>query len=210
VPAGSNGGYALRLPIADSPGDVVKWRISTGYGTPASGSVTIQPVFPPTVAGPTRTVWRKPHVLRGSAVPGDRVTIWTAPAGSTSFTVRGTTRAAADASWTFDVIFGRDTSWRVTSPSGESATGTTLVVPSIHAPDSVHPGALAVVHGVATPGKELILYRRLDGATTWTPTRTLTVPTDGRWTVDRHPHRTGDFRAAAGGHASRVVTVVVE
>jgi hypothetical protein len=210
VTAGSDGKYAARLPIADAPGDAVKWRISTGHGTPATGSVTIQPVFAPTVAGPTRSGWRKPHYLRGSAVPGDVVTIWTAPAGSTRFVARGAVRAAADASWTFRFVFRHDTVWRVTSPSGTSATGSTVVVPSIHAPGSVASRHLAVVHGRAIPGEHVTLYRRLAGATVWKVMTRMTVPAGGRWTVSLHPRHTAAYRATSHRQTSRVVSVVVE
>jgi hypothetical protein len=119
-------------------------------------------------------------------------------------------RAASDSTWSFPLRFGRDTQWRVTSKSGKSATGRTVVVPTIHAPASVAKHAAAVVHGRAIPGKSLTLQRRTPGSATWAVAKTLTVPSDGRWSVSRHPRQAVEFRVVSHGQTSRVVSVAVE
>jgi hypothetical protein len=207
------GRYAISLPLADAAGKQTRWRVVTGYGPAVSGSVAIQPVFPPTVTGPRRSAWHSRHTLTGTAVPGDRVTVWTAPAGTASgssrWVNRGTVTAGSDDTWTLRLRFTRDTAWRVTSPSGTSAIGTTFVVPTISAPAHVVSRALAVISGRAMPGRMLTLYRQASGATTWAVDATVTVAPDGTWSVRRHPHKSASFRAVSHGQTSRTVSVTV-
>jgi hypothetical protein len=210
APSRSSGRYSVTLPLADSPGQQTDWRIVTGYGPVVSGTVAIQPVFPPTVTGPTRSTWRARKTLTGTAVPGDVVTVWTAPAGSSRWVQRGTVTAGADDTWSFPLRFSRDTAWRVSSASGTSQSGTTVVVPSISAPARVVAHALAVIAGRAIPGQSLTLYRQLSGTTTWTVDATVTVAADGTWSVRRHPRRSVSYRAISHGQTSRAVSVAVE
>jgi hypothetical protein len=175
-----------------------------------TGDVAIQPVFAPTVTAPARVGWKAAHSFTGTAVPGDIVRIWTAPAGSTSWRSLGTARAAADASWSFPIRFTRDTAWRVTSPSGTSATGTSVVVPTIHAPASAAPHALVVVHGLGIPGSRLTLYRRATATSPWTSSGTVVIAANGTWTVNRHPRHPVSFRAVSHGQTSRTVSVSVQ
>src|SRR5206468_12360729 len=97
VPARSNGRYRVKLPLATSAGQQTAWRVMTGYGPAVSGAVAIQPVFAPTVTGPRRSAWHVQHDLTGTAVPGDVVTIWTAPAGATATSSRWVSRATVPA-----------------------------------------------------------------------------------------------------------------
>jgi hypothetical protein len=210
----TSGHYSVTLPLADSPGQQTHWRIITGYGPAVSGTVAIQPVFPPTVTGPRRTAWHAHKTLTGTAVPGDVVTVWTAPAGtpagSPGWVQRGTVTAAADDTWSFPLRFSRDTAWRATSTSGTSEIGSTVVVPTVSAPAHVVAGALAVVAGRAVPGQSLTLYRQLSGTTTWAVDATVTVAADGTWSVRRHPRRSVSYRAVSNGQTSRTVSVTVE
>jgi len=100
--------------------------------------------------------------------------------------------------------------WRVTSPSGMSTVGNTVVVPTIKAPAHVVSGALAVIGGRATPGQRLTLYRRTSDAATWAVAVRLTVANDGTWSVRRHPRHSFSYQAVANGQHSRTVSVTVE
>jgi len=209
-----DGRYRVKLPLADSPGEQTRWRIRTGYGPRVAGSVAIEPVFAPTVTGPRRSAWHARHALSGTAVPGDVVTVWTAPAGtpigSAGWVRRGSATAAADDTWSFRLRFARDTAWRVTSASGASAVGSTVVVPTISAPAHVVSRALAVIGGRAIPGQTVTLYRRVEGSATWAVSATRTVAADGAWSVRRHPSRSAAYRAESHGQTSRTVTVAVD
>jgi hypothetical protein len=194
VTASTTGRFRARLPLANAAGQATQWKAGTRFATPVTGTVR--------------------QTLTGTAVPGDTVTIWTAAPGTApdgaGWVQRGTATAAGDASWSSSLRFTRDASWRVTSPSGSSTVGTTIVVPTIHAPSHVVARAAVDVHGRAIPGVALTLYRRVAPATTWTVVKTVTVPTDGRWSVRKHPRRSTAFKAVAAGHFSRVVSVTVE
>jgi hypothetical protein len=205
--AGTDGHFAMRLPIPDSAGSTLSWRISTGYSAAVTGAVSILATFPPTVTGPATAHWNTSHLLTGTAVPGDLVTIWTRPLGTSTWAQAGSTKAASSKQWSFALTFTRDVQWRVTSRSGTSTAGRTVITPSIHAPSSVPAGTLAVVHGTAVPGSSLTLYRAAVGSTSWTVVKTVTVGADGRWSVSRHPTISARFRATSLGHTSRSVTV---
>jgi hypothetical protein len=207
--AAGSGAFTISLRLPDSAGSTQQWRVSTGYGKAVTGSVAVQPVFPPTVSGPTYAGRGVTHFLHGTAVPGDVVTVWTAPAGTTTWTRLGRVRAAADDSWSLAAAFTVDTTWRATSPSGTSASGSTWIVPTIRAPSSVAAGSVAVVHGTALPGQSLTLSRRAAGSSAWLPVRTLTVAADGTWRVRCHPAGTMSYRATSHGQQSRVATVRV-
>jgi hypothetical protein len=208
------GRYALALPLANNPGQQTRWRILTGYGPAVSGTVTIQPVFPPTVTGPRKAAWHARRTLTGTAVPGDVVTVWTAPAGtrpgSSKWVKRGTVTAAADDTWAMALRFRKDTAWRVTSASGASAVGSTVIVPTISAPAHVVSRALAVIGGRAIPGQALTLYRQVSGSATWAPSATVTVADDGTWSVRRHPRTSASYRAVSHRQTSRTILVSVD
>ena len=214
VTARSNGRFSIKVPLANSPGQQTGWRVTTGYGPTVSGAVDIQPVFAPTVTGPRRAAWHTRRTLTGTAVPGDVVTIWAAPAGtpatSTRWAKAGTATAAADDTWSFTLRINRDTAWRVTSPSGTSAVGTTVVVPTIHAPAHVVARALAVISGRAIPGQAVTLYHRISGSTVWAADATLKAAADGTWSVRRHPRSARDYRAVSHGQTSRTISLTVD
>ena len=214
VVADPDGSFRVRLPLANAAGQSTQWKVTNGYAAADSGAVTIRPLFAPTATGPARSAWHGVHALSGIAVPGDTVTVWTAPpgtpGGSTRWVARGTATASSDKSWSLSLRFTKDTSWRVTSPSGASAIGTTIVVPTIYAPARAVARSAVDVHGRAIPGRQLTLYRRVAGSTDWSVVKTLTVPADGRWSVRLHPRRSLDLRAVSGGHGSRTITVAVE
>src|SRR5205085_5850680 len=106
-----------------------------------------------------RTRWHAARTLTGTAVPGDRVAVWAAPAGSTAFAVVARTRAAADATWSAPVRFTRDTDWQVRSATGRSAVTRTVVAPSIVAPSTATARERVTIGGRAVPRTALTLSR---------------------------------------------------
>jgi hypothetical protein len=205
--AGSDGAFHVWLPIPDAAGKTLDWRITTGYGPAAAGTLSILATFPPTASGPATAHWNTTHNLTGTAVPGDLVTVWTRPVGKTSWVQAGSTRTSSSKQWTFPLTFTRDIEWQATTKSGTSTTGRTVITPSIYAPSSVPAGTKAVVHGWAIPGSSLTLYRSAPGSTVWTAVKTVTVAADGRWSINRYPHTAMRFRATSRGHTSRTITV---
>jgi hypothetical protein len=205
--AATDGRFALRLPVPDAAGSTLSWRITTGYSSAVTGTLSILATFAPTVSGPATVYWNTTHALSGIAVPGDIVTVWTQRVGTTSWVQAGSTRAASTKAWSFPLTFTHDVRWRVTAPSGTSTTGGTVIRPSIYGPSSVPAGTLAVVHGTAVPGSSLTLYRSPVGGTTWTAVATMTVASNGSWSSSRHPRTATRFRAVSQGHTSRTITI---
>ncbi|HET6817168.1 MAG TPA: N-acetylmuramoyl-L-alanine amidase [Mycobacteriales bacterium] len=205
--AATDGHFAMRLPIPDNAGSTLSWRITTGYASAVTGALSILATFPPTVTGPATAHWNSTHQLTGTAVPGDLVTVWTRPVGTTSWVQAGSTRAASNTQWAFPLTFTRDTQWQATSMSGTSPTGRTVIRPTIYAKSSVPAGTRVIVHGTAIPGSSLTLYRSAPGSSTWYAAKTVTVGADGKWSVARYPRTAVRFRATSGGHTSRTITV---
>jgi hypothetical protein len=205
--AGTDGRFSVRLPIPDNAGSTLTWRLTTGYSPAVTGTLSILATFPPTVTGPAASHWNTTHQLTGTAVPGDLVTVATRPVGQTAWVQAGSTRASSSKQWAFPLTFTKDTEWRVTSRSGTSGIGRTVITPTIYAKSSVPAGTRVLVHGMAIPGSSLTLYRSLPGSSTWYAAKTVTVGADGKWSVARYPRRTMRFRATSGGHNSRTVTV---
>ena len=206
--AARDGHYALHLPLDAPAGSAVTWRISTRFGSAVTGRVSVLPVFAPTATGPARTRWNVARTVTGTAVPGDRVSVWAAPAGSSSWTVVARTRAAGDTTWSVPVRFARDTDWQVRSPSGRSAVTRTVVVPSITAPATSTARQRIAIAGLAIPGTAVTLFRQ-SAAGTWAVVRTVTADAAGRWSVPRRLRSTASFRAESHGQSSRTITVVV-
>jgi hypothetical protein len=205
--AGDAGKFAFRLPLADAAGEVTRWRVTTEYGVDGGG-VSIEPVFPPTVTGPSRSAWNGVHLLSGRAVPGDRVTIQTAPPGRDWVTI-GKVTAAADATWSFPVVFTRDLRWRVSSPSGLSAAGLTRIVPTIRARHTIDRGDRVRLRGRAIPGHVVKLFRRTAGRDTWVEVASTRGASDGTWSVVRRPRKTADWRVLSHRQTSRTIRVTV-
>ena len=212
--ASKNGGFSASLPLADAAGQATTWRVSTGFGKAATGTVSIQSTFPPTVTGAGRSTYLRLVLLSGTAVPGDTVTVWSAKAGTSvtgpGWSNRGTAVAAADDTWSIALRFGQDVTWRVTSPSGSSTAGSTVIIPGITAPSRVVRRSLAVISGTAIPGQQVVLYRRVTGATTWTQDAVVTAAADGTWSVRRHPTRSLDYQATSHTQTSRTISIAVE
>ena len=205
--AEQDGRFAFRLPLADAPGAEARWRVTTAYGQ-VGDPVAIAPVFKPTVEGPAKSAWNGIHVLTGRAVPGDVVTIETAPPGASWATV-GKVTAAADETWSFPLTFTRDLSWRVRSASGRSAAGLTRIVPTLRAPATTASGARLTLHGRAIPGRLVHVQRRPVGAVDWVELTAVRAAHDGSWSVVRRPQRTAEWRVVSHRQPSRTVTITV-
>jgi hypothetical protein len=203
----ADGRFSLPLPLPDAPASSLSWRVVTGYGTAVTGTVSVLATFPPTATGPTSVHWNSSRTLSGTAVPGDLVTVWTRAPGTSTWIQAGSTRADSAKKWSFPLTITNDVQWRVTSPSGTSATTTTVVIPSIFGPGSAPAGSRVVLHGRGIPGQSLTLYRSPVGGSTWSAIATVTVAADGTWQVVRHPPATVRYRAASHGHTSRTITV---
>src|SRR5205814_2989672 len=138
------------------------------------GSTAILPLFGPTVVGPTRVSWNATRTVSGTADPGDVVTVWTAPAGTTSWVQAGSTKADSNKNWSFPLTFTSDRTWRVTSPTGRSASITTVIAPTIYASStSVASGRSVRLSGRAIPGQSLTLFQKRSGSTTWPAVKTV-------------------------------------
>jgi hypothetical protein len=209
VTASPDGVFAARLPLPDAAGSSVQWRVRTGFGSAVTGAVALTAAPAPTIAGPRQAGWDTAHLLHGTAVPGDKVTVWTAPPGSTSWTARSTVRATSAGTWSTTLRFRSDRDWRATSPSGTSGTGTTSLVPTVTGPAKVAAGSAAVVHGLAEPGATVLLQHSVDNGTTWTQVSATTADDQGRWSRTRHPRATVQFRVEVAGRSSRVISVAV-
>ncbi|MBV9291289.1 MAG: N-acetylmuramoyl-L-alanine amidase, partial [Frankiales bacterium] len=213
VTAATDGHFTMQLPLPAAAGGTaatpVRWGIVTSYGAPVTGQVSVQPVFPPTVTGPARVSWNVIALLTGTGVPGDHVIVWTAPAGSSGWVRQGRVTAASDKSWSFALPVTADTAWRVSSPSGTSASGVTVVVPTLHVPSSVASGTRVTFRGRAIPGQTVTLERRLSGATAWTVVRRTTATSNGTWSLRRTVRNAAGYRAVSHGQQShtRVVSV---
>ncbi|HEU5033700.1 MAG TPA: N-acetylmuramoyl-L-alanine amidase [Mycobacteriales bacterium] len=207
VTAAADGVFRARLPLPTS-GSSLGWKVRTGYGSPATGTVAVQPTFAPTASGPRRVAWNSTRELTGSAVPGDTVTVSTAAVGSSRWRVIARVRAAADKTWTVPVRFTTDTRWRVSAPTGTAPTGTTIISPTIHAPRHVAAGGRVVLHGTAVPGSTVALYHRTRSGA-WRLQKSVAAAGDGSWQVVRHPRRSTDYRVVSNRHWSRTITVAV-
>jgi hypothetical protein len=205
--ADDDGRFAFRLPIADSPGSVTRWRATTAYGQ-VGGGVDIAAVFPPTAEGPARSTWNGIHLLTGRAVPGDVVTVQTAAPGGEWATV-GKVTAGSDETWSFPLTFTRDTSWRVRSPSGKSAAGITRIAPTLRAPKSTTAGSRVTLHGRAIPGRLVHVLRRTTADGEWIELAAIRAAGDGSWSTVRKPRRTADWRVLSHRQLSRSVTITV-
>jgi hypothetical protein len=211
VTAATDGHVRLGLKLPGNTEGVVSWRLVNGYGAPARGAVTVHPVFAPTVSGPAAAPWNHQQSLTGTAVPGDVVTVETAPAGTKDWSVRGRTTAGSDTTWILPVAFLRDTRWRVSSRSGRSVAGLTMIVPTLHAPASVTARTTpTVLHGRAIPGHTVRLWRAPAGTTTWVEVTSVVVGSDGRWSLTRHPRRSMTYRVTSHHQDSRSMTVSVQ
>jgi hypothetical protein len=207
--AASTGRFSLSLPLDVAAGSRVAWRVATRFGRTATGQVAVLPVFAPTATGPARTRWNAARTLTGTAVPGDSVSVWTAPAGSGTWTRLARTRAAADTGWSVPVRYTRDTDWQVRSAAGRTATSRTVVVPSIAAPATAGSGDRVTISGRGIPGSTVTVLTQRDPTAEWTATRTATVDSAGRWSVQRRLRHTASFRAVSHGQTSRTILVVV-
>jgi hypothetical protein len=213
VTAATTGAYTLTtlLPATDAPA-AMAWKVvstvgSTTYGA-ATGSTTVQPLFAPTSTGVTAAYYRTAVTVSGKAVPGDAVTLWTAPAGGGSWTrVSSVATNATTGAYSRSFTLVRDTVWKVTSPTGTTATRTTVVRPSLRGPTRAKAGTVVYISGYALPGRRVALYRRPLGTTTWHYFTTVTATSTGHWTSHFRLTHAVSVIVGSHGHWSPVLRI---
>ena len=213
VHATNTGGYTVRalLPAATSATSVA-WRVTaTGGGTTwatKSGSVTANPLFAPTASAASTSTYRHTVTVRGTAVPGDTVRLYTRPVSGGTWT-RVATATAAAGTGTFgpSFVLVRDSAWRITTLTG-AVTGNVYVHPTLRAPHSAKRGARVAVYGYAVPGQRVYIYRRALGTTKWGSAIASAVPSSsGYWVAHVRVRRSINVVARLHGHPSGIATI---
>jgi hypothetical protein len=206
--AATSGAFSLALTLpTTSSGTTEGWRVRTAYGS-VSGSVQVLPAPPPTVTAASHGYYREPLALAGSALPGDAVTVWTRPLSATTWSRAGAARAASTGRWSLAITLLGDVAWRVSSPSGTSAAGQTVIVPSLFAPASAANGATVTVSGRALPGQRVGVYMRRSGSTNWALAATTTAGGSyGIWSVRIRVWSSPSAQATSHGQWSRTILI---
>ena len=212
VTAATSGAFTIGTVLPASAPSSMAWKVvttdgSTTFGT-LPGTVSVRPLFAPTSTGPAAGVYRHVVTVRGTAVPGDQVILWTKPAagGSWSRVTSATSDVSTGAfSARFTVV--RDTVWRVTSPTGTSTARTVVVRPTLTGPSRVRRGAMVYLSGWALPGQKVALYRRPLGASAGRYYGAVTTGRTGRWYAHFRLTHQLQVIAASHRHWSRILTV---
>jgi hypothetical protein len=215
VTAASSGAYSVAgtLPsttkVSSTAWKVVSTAGSTTFGS-APGSISVQPLFAPTSTGTGVGYYRGVVTVTGRAVPGDAATLWTKPATSGSWTrVSSVTANATTGAYSRSFTLLRDTVWRVTSPTGTTATRTTVVRPSLHVPSRAKLRTIVYISGTALPGQKVAVYRRSVGTAKWNYFATVTAASTGRWTSHFRFTHAINVLAGSHGHYSPGATIRV-
>src|SRR4051794_11682805 len=213
VTAAANGAYSVATTLpASSTTTPLAWKIvssagATTFGT-ANGSVSIRPLFAPTAVGAAWAYYRKTVTVTGKAVPGDLATLWTKPSsGGTWSRVSSVRTNATTGAFSRTFTLTRDTLWRVTSPTGTTATRLTYVRPSITGPARAKLGSRVYVSGYALPGQKVVVSRRPAGASKWHYFTTVTASSTGHWITHFRLTHAMDVGVASHGHWSRVLRI---
>ena len=212
VTASATGAYAVTTALpTQTVASPFAWRIvTTGAGTTfgtVDGSATVLPTFAPTVTGPPTGYYLHSIAVKGKAVPGDTVTLWTRPTSGSTWHRTATAKATAAGTWASSYVLRGDTSWRVTSPSGTSASGNTLVRPTLHVPATATKGATINGWGYAIPGQKAAVYRRPIGTTSWRYVGTVTAASSGRWAGHWHLIYPMNVQVRSHGQVSTVFSI---
>jgi len=209
VTAASSGAYTAKLTLptvtASTP---LPWRVSTGYGADVTGTTTVLPTFPPTATAPGSGHYGVATYYKGTAVPGDLVTLYTHAFGATTFVKTATaTAAAGTGAFSIAVVLRGDVVWKVTSPSGSTATAQVVVVPTLKAPTSVVRRTTITLTGTGLPGQKVAVYQRFHGSTTRMLIGTVTISSTGHWSLLRRVDHSSDFWCVSHNQTSRTASV---
>jgi hypothetical protein len=213
VTAATTGAFSVTttLPSASAPSTML-WKVvtagaATTFGS-AQGRVSVQPLFAPRATSPTTSTYRHVVSVHGTAVPGDTVTLWTRPAGRRTWTrVSSVASSATTGAFSRSFVLTRDTVWKVTSPTGASASRTVAVRPSLHGPSSLARGGTVRVWGYALPGHKVAVYRRPIGTSTWRYVGTVRAGSTGRWSGHFHLIYPMNVTVRSHGQSSGVLTI---
>jgi hypothetical protein len=201
---------ATQLPAVTSS-TTMSWQVAVSDGTRTyatrTGTITVLPEFTPTIKGPAAGYYTHSVTLTGTAVPGDTVTVWTRPLGTSTWRKLSTTTAAVDTSWRATYQLRADTSWRATSASGITGTGSTVVRPTLHLPTAATTGAMITGWGYALPGQQVAIYLRHHGTSAWHYLGAVSAASTGRWTGHWHAKYTMDVEVRSHGQTSSIATV---
>lgn len=209
VTAASTGAYTARITLPTvSSSTALPWRVSTGYGADVTGATTVLPTFPPTASAPLSGHYGVAYVYAGKAVPGDVVTLYTHPAGATTFVKTATTTAAATTgAFAMSLALRHDLVWKVTSASGSTPTATIVVVPTLRAPSSVVRRTVVTLTGTGIPGQKVVVYQRFHRSSVRMLIGTLTISSTGRWALARRVDHASDFWCVSHGQTSHTASV---
>jgi hypothetical protein len=213
VTAAVSGAYSVGgvLP-ATTVATSMAWKVvstvaSATYGS-TGGSIAVRPLFAPTSTGPGWAYYRGAVTVSGKAVPGDAVTLWTKPSTRGSWArVSTVTANASTGAYSAAFRLVRDTVWRVTSPTGTTATRSTFVRPSLHGPTRAKIGTVVYVSGYALPGQKVAIYRRPVHTAKWYYFATVTASSTGRWVGHFRLRHSLNVIVGSHGHWSRAITV---
>jgi hypothetical protein len=169
--------------------------------------VTVNPAPAPTSTGPPSGGYGATLSLSGSAVPGDRVALYTRPPGGGTWQRWGSVLAASSGKWTVPYRLTHDVEWEVTAPSGVSSVRKVVVVPTIVAPSTATKGATITVHGTAIPGQAVGVYRRQFGHATWYRVALVTAGPTGAWSAKIRVYYSPSIQARSHGQTSRTLVV---
>ena len=215
VNAAAAGAYSLSMTLpATTSVTSLAWKVASSAGTMtfgnATGSVSVRPLFAPTAAASPWGYYRKAVTVTGKAVPGDLVTLWNKPSsGGTWSRVSAVRAASVTGAFTRTFVLTRDTLWKVTSPTGSTATRLTYVRPSITGPTLARLGTRVYVSGYALPGQKVVVNRRPAGGSTWRYFTTVTASSTGHWVTHFRFTHAVDVGVGSHGHWSRVLRIRV-
>jgi hypothetical protein len=209
VTATSTGAYTARIPLPSvTASTALPWRVSTGYGADATGTATVLPEFKPTATAPGGGHYAAATVYTGKAVPGDVVTLYTHPVGSTTFVrTAATTASVTTGAFSFAVVLYRDTYWKATTRSGSTPIWEVVVVPTLRAPTSVVRRTVVTLTGTGLPGKQVAVYQRFHGSTVRMWIGTVTIGSTGHWSLARRVDHSSDFWCVSNRRTSHTVSV---
>src|SRR4051812_45574644 len=203
VTAAANGAYSVATTLPASSATPMAWKVVSSSANATfgavSGSVTVKPLFAPTAAASVWGYYRKAVTVTGKAVPGDPVTLWTKPSsGGTWSRISAVASNATTGAFSRSFTLTRDTLWRVTSPTGTTASRLTYVRPSITGPTRAKAGTVVYLSGYARPGQQVVVNRRPIGSSTWRHFVTVTASSTGHWTT--HFRLTHALEIGVGSH----------
>jgi len=209
VTAVSTGAYSARITLptvtASTP---LPWRVSTGYGADVTGTATVLPEFAPTATAPGSGHYGMPTVYTGTAVPGDVVTLYTHPVGTTTYVKTAVgTAAAGTGAFSISAVLKYDIAWKVTSRSGSTAAAQVRVVPTIRAPSSVARRTVLTLTGTSVPGWKVAVYQRFHGSSVRMLIGTVVTNAYGRWSLARRVDHSSDFWCVSHNRTSHAVSV---